>query len=859
MKNAKHLGERGAPQVLLGILSVIGAFVVAYYVSMTFDSGSFLRRLISPSDSMIENAVPFTIILLWMWTMLDVGVKALLDWMRQRQLGELRKITEGCRDQEIHCVLNAVDKDASRARFAFVRIADLARQLNLPGSRERAHEHYRHQLEIDADQAAGSYTLAKVYIWAMPIVGFIGTVIGIGLAVAEFSSFLTADMGVEDIQKVKGALAEVAGGLSFAFDTTLLGLTASLVAMLVMSFVQRSEESFFSGLEELGLGVITTWGGGPAAGAVDMDIAELKGRLQETVAGLDRTLTDFGGGLVSQIDGLGRAISPLSGRVTASMEMLRGSVEAKAAEIERIRLQGETIGGRVEQGVAGMTRQLEQLRDILAGLREDLNTRMQADRGLADDTRAHVDARIVDLLDRIGHELRTSLDTVRRDANRLGTGPVAWPRWAGIGAGVGLLLLATGAGSMVIGLQRIEDMTRVVHDGDQALSSRITELAGSLDQIGGSGTIPPPTMPSVPATVWSSPEIGMGAATSTNEAAEQGASEPATTSISEAEARPNETVGSAVLAGLVAGSPRPADPGSTGSGVTQAASVVPPIERTESNDPASTDPQQVQALSESTLIRAPAPSPIAPGSESPPPGSRGAAPGGTTQVAPELAQPQDHPAAGASSEPLTLNAVPAAVPTEPDPFETPIAAWLQEARSALEKQYLLTPADQSAFHWTSRVLDLDPANAEALALRGEMLQRYLGWAETSIGRGSLDAARHNLQKADRLADYGSDNQLASLGRLKKQVSELSRPRPKPAPARAEQPRTASSTPVESKRQGEAMAALEPPTSPTSSRAPETSPPRQSEPANPIKAVTDQVRAAGGEIKQAWKRVMESMP
>ena len=40
------------------------------------------------------------------------------------------------------------------------------------------------QSEIDAGKIAGSYTLVKVFLWAIPIMGFIGTVLGISTAIA---------------------------------------------------------------------------------------------------------------------------------------------------------------------------------------------------------------------------------------------------------------------------------------------------------------------------------------------------------------------------------------------------------------------------------------------------------------------------------------------------------------------------------------------------------------------------------------------------------------------------------------------------------------------------------------------------
>ena len=42
------------------------------------------------------------------------------------------------------------------------------------------------QSDIDANGMYSSYTMLKFFIWAIPILGFIGTVIGIGAAVAGF-------------------------------------------------------------------------------------------------------------------------------------------------------------------------------------------------------------------------------------------------------------------------------------------------------------------------------------------------------------------------------------------------------------------------------------------------------------------------------------------------------------------------------------------------------------------------------------------------------------------------------------------------------------------------------------------------
>ena len=88
-------------------------------------------------------------------------------------------------------------------------------QLTLVDS-QRAHELLRHQSDLDVDTAASGYRTVKLFIWAMPILGFIGTVVGISLAVGGFSDFLTAGVSIDEIDSVTAKLGEVAGGLSSA-------------------------------------------------------------------------------------------------------------------------------------------------------------------------------------------------------------------------------------------------------------------------------------------------------------------------------------------------------------------------------------------------------------------------------------------------------------------------------------------------------------------------------------------------------------------------------------------------------------------------------------------------------------------
>jgi len=103
------------------------------------------------------------------------------------------------------------------------------------------------QSAIDANNVAGSYTILKVFIWSLPILGFIGTVMGVSTAVASLANSLS-DGGSMDA--MKSALQEVFGGLGTAFDTTLLALIMSMLVKIPASALQKNEEDLITSVDE---------------------------------------------------------------------------------------------------------------------------------------------------------------------------------------------------------------------------------------------------------------------------------------------------------------------------------------------------------------------------------------------------------------------------------------------------------------------------------------------------------------------------------------------------------------------------------------------------------------------------------
>jgi len=97
----------------------------------------------------------------------------------------------------------------------------------------------------------GSFSLSRFMVWAIPIMGFIGTVWGISNGIAYFSDAMTSTNSVTDVSAMlKESLPLVTSSLATAFDTTLLALLLSIPLMMLMLSLEKKEEAYLIDLDE---------------------------------------------------------------------------------------------------------------------------------------------------------------------------------------------------------------------------------------------------------------------------------------------------------------------------------------------------------------------------------------------------------------------------------------------------------------------------------------------------------------------------------------------------------------------------------------------------------------------------------
>jgi len=94
-------------------------------------------------------------------------------------------------------------------------------------------EELKYLADLDLDRQQQRYSLVRILIWATPMLGFLGTVLGISQALGGIN------VGPDnDFQQMMDGLR---GSLYVAFDTTALALTLSMVLMFGQFLVERFE------------------------------------------------------------------------------------------------------------------------------------------------------------------------------------------------------------------------------------------------------------------------------------------------------------------------------------------------------------------------------------------------------------------------------------------------------------------------------------------------------------------------------------------------------------------------------------------------------------------------------------------
>jgi biopolymer transport protein ExbB/TolQ len=99
-------------------------------------------------------------------------------------------------------------------------------------------DHLRALADNDAVALEGSYAFTRFLTWAIPILGFLGTVLGITGAISGVTP-----------EVLEQSLSTVTDGLALAFDATALALALTMLTMFLSFIVERAEQSVLEAVD----------------------------------------------------------------------------------------------------------------------------------------------------------------------------------------------------------------------------------------------------------------------------------------------------------------------------------------------------------------------------------------------------------------------------------------------------------------------------------------------------------------------------------------------------------------------------------------------------------------------------------
>jgi biopolymer transport protein ExbB/TolQ len=190
------------------------------------------------------GGIPIPITIFSVWSVVFLVLKA-LKIRAQRQAMRLAFVPE-----DTGFVLNASTADAvveaiDRAvddptRFLFLaRCRNVLRMMRNLGRVSDVDEILASRADQDDGAMDSGYTILRGMVWAIPVLGFIGTVVGLTQTMAEFGAVLDSAGNMAELTE---NLKKVLSGLETAFVTTAEALIAVIFIYLAQTLVRRADE-----------------------------------------------------------------------------------------------------------------------------------------------------------------------------------------------------------------------------------------------------------------------------------------------------------------------------------------------------------------------------------------------------------------------------------------------------------------------------------------------------------------------------------------------------------------------------------------------------------------------------------------
>lgn len=230
------LATAGWP-VVLGLGLTVGFFALMYQGPLNLPLVH--RYFAGHPINMVETAFFF------------IGLVALylklVDVLSQNSTLETISLGESASNQPASKATELLDSLASlparlRASYLGRRLIDALGTIERKGSADGLDDELKYLADMDVGRQQDSYGLVRIIVWATPMLGFLGTVVGITDALGDLSR--------QDMKNLQGAMQGLLSGLYVAFDTTAIALCFSMVLMFIQFGIDKMESQLISAVDD---------------------------------------------------------------------------------------------------------------------------------------------------------------------------------------------------------------------------------------------------------------------------------------------------------------------------------------------------------------------------------------------------------------------------------------------------------------------------------------------------------------------------------------------------------------------------------------------------------------------------------
>lgn len=153
------------------------------------------------------------------------------------------------------------------------------------GRRNQLESDLKSLSELEADRQHDSYSLLRIIHWAMPMLGFLGTVLGISQTLSQLDTATLASQQGD-------AMNQLTAGLNIAFDTTAIALVLTVISMFVQFAISRLEQSILSQIDSDAADCLIPYLSADPFDAQDNLLAPVREALDGVLAGVRQLVTE---------------------------------------------------------------------------------------------------------------------------------------------------------------------------------------------------------------------------------------------------------------------------------------------------------------------------------------------------------------------------------------------------------------------------------------------------------------------------------------------------------------------------------------------------------------------------------------